>query len=55
MMSTTQQQISHLVSLLLEPSKAQEALVGLAEFVDDERQRGHIRRYELECEKCIVL
>jgi hypothetical protein len=40
-------QISHLVSLLLDPSKAQEALVGLAEYVDDERQRGHIRRYEL--------
>eukprot|EP00026_Physarum_polycephalum_P002811 Phypoly_transcript_02819.p1 GENE.Phypoly_transcript_02819~~Phypoly_transcript_02819.p1 ORF type:complete len:691 (+),score=89.12 Phypoly_transcript_02819:143-2215(+) len=38
-------QISHLVSLLLEPSKSQEALVGLAEYVDDERQRGHIRRF----------
>jgi hypothetical protein len=33
------------VALLLEPSKAQEALVGLAEYVDDERQRAHIRRF----------
>lgn len=44
-MSANHQQIGHLVNQLLDPAKAQEGLIGLAEFVDDERQRGHIRRY----------
>lgn len=44
-MTATHQQIAHLVNQLLDPSKSQEGLVGLADFVDDERQRGHIRRY----------
>lgn len=44
-MTANHQQISHLVNQLLDPGKAQEGLIGLAEFVDDERQRGNIRKY----------
>ncbi len=43
--TTNQHQVAYLVDQLLDPAKSQEALIGLAEFVDDERLRGTIRRY----------